>query len=254
VGGAQRATYTTGPATRAALAAAGAHGATTGTVVHLPAPPSAAPGPLLGVVAHELAHARYPVTRPRFLLGLPHGGIDTDERSALAMGRQYASGAASSLTSSATGAASAVTSQAQSMGAGIVGDLPVGGLTRVAGLAGQAEGAVDGYVGQARGALDGAVPDMPSLPDMPQLPSLPSLPSGVPGAADLSAQASSAMGTAGSIVDSATGSLASAAGADGVPGGAPPPSTVDIDRLADLLEQRLIKQIERRGGRYSGVF
>jgi len=31
-------------------------------------------------------------------------------------------------------------------------------------------------------------------------------------------------------------------------------STVDIDRLADLLEQRLLKQIERRGGRYAGVF
>jgi hypothetical protein len=59
------------------------------------------------------------------------------------------------------------------------------------------------------------------------------------------------MGTVGSVVDAATGT---AGHADGTPGGAPPPSTVDIDRLADLLEQRLLRQIERRGGRYAGVF
>ncbi|MFD0744928.1 DUF4157 domain-containing protein [Phytohabitans flavus] len=60
--------FTTGPATRQALAAAGALGATTGTVVHLPAPP--AHGPLASaVLAHELTHTRSPVRRPRFFLG-----------------------------------------------------------------------------------------------------------------------------------------------------------------------------------------
>ncbi len=235
-GSAQRATYTTGPATRHALAAAGAHGATTGSVVHLPTAPSVAPGPLLGVVAHELAHARNPVTRPRFLLGVPHGGIDADERNALGIGRRFAAAAG--------GGADAVR-------AGIVDDLPVGGLTRVAGFAGQARDAVSGYAGDAVGGA--GPPDLGS--GAPGLPSLPG--AGMPGAdlgAAASGAASAAMGAAGSAVDSVTGALSAAAGADGTPGGAPPPSTVDIDRLADLLEQRLLKQIERRGGRYAGVF
>jgi len=54
----------------------------------------------------------------------------------------------------------------------------------------------------------------------------------------------------------AAGAATTAMGAvmGATPGGAAPPSNVDIDRLADLLEQRLLKQIERRGGRYAGVF
>jgi hypothetical protein len=254
VTGAERATYTTGPATREALAAAGAHGATSGSVVHLPTAPTTAPGPLLGVVTHELAHARRPVSRPRFLLsGLPGGG-DDDERSALAIGRRFAGslggsalgGGAGSLGGALSGA---VSDGADAIRAGIVNDLPVGGLSRVAGVADQARDAVTGGF---------------SLPDV-QLPGLgagglPGWPgAGMPGAdlgsaasGAVSGAASAAMGAVGSAVDGATGAISGALG--GTLGGASPPSHVDIDRLADLLEQRLLRQIERRGGRYAGVF
>ena len=93
--------------------------------MHLPAAPSTAPGPLLGVVAHELTHARRPVSRPRFLLEGLHGGGDDDERSALALGRRFAGSLGG-----------AVTGGADEIRAGIVDDLPVGGLGRVTGSTG----------------------------------------------------------------------------------------------------------------------
>ncbi|OLB81466.1 MAG: hypothetical protein AUI14_03425 [Actinobacteria bacterium 13_2_20CM_2_71_6] len=230
--GAQRVSYTAGPATRHALAAAGAHGATTGSVVHLPTAPTPAPGAMLGVVAHELAHARYPVARPRFLLGIPHGAADMEERAALAVGRRVESAASGGL---------------DQVRAGIVDQLPVGGL-----------GQLGGAASQARAALTGAVPDLPdvsmpdvSLPDvqLPQVPSLGALP-GLPG------------GLPGGITDAANAAANTAVGAvsdavqtpGGTPGGASPPSNVDIDRLAETLEQRILRQLERRGGRYAGVF
>jgi len=234
VTGAQRASYTTGPATRHALAAAGAHGATTGSVVHLPAAPGPVPGPLLGVVAHELAHARNPVSRPRFLLEVPDGAADADERTALSVGRRF--------QSIANGGGDAIR-------AGIVDELPVGGLGRVGGIASQARtalagggaglaataddaldtatsGATSGVTAFAENALGGGASMMASSAGMP--------------GADLSSAAGSAVaGAASAAMSAVTGNQQ---------------STVDIDRLADLLEQRLLKQIERRGGRYAGVF
>jgi hypothetical protein len=95
--------------------------------------------------------------------------------------------------------------------------------------------------GAVGGALEGALPDVPGLGA--GAASWPG--AGMPGA-DLTGAAGSAVtGAAGAVMSAATG---------GTPGGAAPPSNVDIDRLADLLEQRLLKQIERRGGRYAGVF
>lgn len=248
VTGAERATYTTGPATREALAAAGAHGATTGSVVHLPAAPSTAPGPLLGVVAHELTHARRPVSRPRFLLEGLHGGGDDDERSALALGRRFAGSLGG-----------AVTGGADEIRAGIVDELPVGGLGRVTGALGQARDAVGGGLPDVGAAAGGAVSEFVSGggagwpgAGMPGADVGTAAGDAVSGAASAAmGGASAAMGAVGSVVDAAAGTVAHA---DGTPGGAAPPSTVDIDRLADLLEQRLLRQIERRGGRYAGVF
>jgi hypothetical protein len=227
-GSAQRATYTTGPATRHALAAAGAHGATTGSVVHLPTAPRPAPGALLGIVAHELAHARQPVTRPRFLLGIPDGGADADERNALAVGRRF--------QSMASGGGDAIR-------AGIVNELPVGGLG----------GGAAGIAGQARGALGGG--DLPDLGgSAPQVP-------GIGGAtpswsgADLSNAAGGAATEAmGAVSDAGAPASPGGTPGGGAAGGAAAPSNVDMEQLADLLEQRLLKQIERRGGRYAGVF
>jgi hypothetical protein len=238
-GAAQRASYTTGPATREALAAAGALGASTGTVVHLPAAPTARPGALLGVVAHELAHARHPVSRPRFLLGIPHGAADAEERAAQAVGQRV----------------QAAGDQLTSMGAGIVGDLPVGGSGRIPELTGAVRSALTGRLSDTAGpgaaALQGHLPDVPtphlpdvSLPDvtMPHLPDVP-MPA-LPGSA------SAALEQAGGAVSHAAAALGGsvAGGVGGALGG------LDIDHLAEVLEQRVLRQIERRGGRYSGMF
>src|SRR6185436_18878474 len=83
--------FTTGPATRQALAAAGALGATTGTVVHLPGAPTTAPSSMQ-VLTHELTHTRSPVRRPRFFLGGLTAHLDDDERGALAAGRSMLGG------------------------------------------------------------------------------------------------------------------------------------------------------------------
>jgi hypothetical protein len=230
VTGAERASYTTGPATRQALTAAGAHGATTGSVVHLPAAPTPAPGPLLGVIAHELAHARNPVSRPRFLLEVPDGAADADERTALSVGRRF--------QSIATGGGDAIR-------AGIVDELPVGGLGRVGGIASQARTALAGGGADFGETADDAVSGAASLTEnaLSGGASMVASSVGMPGA-DLSSAAGSAVaGAASAAMNAVTGAA-----------GGGQQSTVDIDRLADLLEQRLLKQIERRGGRYAGVF
>lgn len=100
-GSASRASYTTGPATRHALDAAGAAGATSGTVVHLPEEPGTRPDGF-HVLAHELAHARHPLARPRFLLHSPSGAQDADERAAHTIGRSVSSAATSSSESGLT--------------------------------------------------------------------------------------------------------------------------------------------------------
>lgn len=217
-GGAQRATYTTGPATRHALASAGALGASTGSVVHLPSAPVAGPGPLLGVIAHELAHARAPVSRPRFLLGVPHGVADAEERAAQAVGQRV----------QAAGDAVA------GMGAGIVGDLPVGGLGRMLPNPPQVPD-IDSAIHHAVG---GHLPELPRLPGLPDV-HLPDV--HVPQALE---QAGGAVThAAAALTDNAlTGKAGAALGG------------LDIDHLAEVLEQRVLRQIERRGGRYSGMF
>ena len=66
---------------------------------------------------------------------------------------------------------------------------------------------------------------------------LPSVPTGLPGSA------TAALEQAGGAVSHAAGALLGSA-----PGG------LDVDHLAEVLEQRVLRQIERRGGRYSGMF
>lgn len=225
--------YTSGPATRAALAAAGALGATTGSVVHLPTAPSSA-RTHLGVVAHELAHLRYPVSRPRFLLRQPAGGADEDERAALALGRRVQS----------------VASSPDPVAAGIVADLPVGSASGVVEIATQAARAVvhddgaraeDGTrnsaVSNAGASAAGASGDH-------------DLDGGGPGGA--AAQPSHGRAVA------EVGSTDERGGGAGVPAGQAAHGRtaggVDLDQLAEALEGRLLRQIERRGGRYRGVF
>jgi hypothetical protein len=235
--------YTTGPATRRALSAAGALGATTGTVVHLGAPPTAGPQ-VAAVLAHELSHARTPVSRPRFLLGGLTGG-DDDERQALATGRRYLGGLTEGLPGGPSGAA-------ESVGAGIVGNLPVGrDMAPVAEMATQVARAA---VLEATAATSGI-------------------------ASSLSSAGSQLAGGASGLVDSATSAVSGATapvgdgapgGGDapgGAPGGAPGASVVsgpggtkaaatplDPDRVIEVVQERLLREIERRGGRWVGVF
>jgi hypothetical protein len=245
--------FTTGPATRRALAAAGALGATTGSVVHLPAVPTSAPTATT-VLAHELAHTRNPVRRPRFLLGNALGLADDDERQAVAAGRQMLGQGGPS------GAAGPVA-------AGIVERLPVGG--GLAGIQEAAAQAVQAKLAEATpppatlarllGALDelpGAAPttgfdasgDLPGLPTVPAAagaPGLPALPVG-----DGYGPAGGSAGVAG------IGGAAAPAGGGG-PGGSAttgPGVPLDADRVVAMVEERLLREIERRGGRWAGVF
>jgi hypothetical protein len=80
-------TYTSGAATRAALAATGASAATSRGVLHLPDHPRTGSPASVALVAHELAHLRSAVVRPRFLLHDHITHADDDERSALDVGR-----------------------------------------------------------------------------------------------------------------------------------------------------------------------
>jgi len=275
--------FTTGPATLQALAAAGALGATTGTVVHLPSAP--APGPSVSaVLAHELTHTRNPVRRPRFFLGGASSLLDDDERSALAAGRnalQSASGlagrgrqaadgligqgrqaangligqgrqAADGLIGQGRQAAEGAIGQAGSTAAGIVDSLPVGGglgavgdvatraaraavmeaaaspISAVSGLADQASGLADRAGGLASGALDRASGLASDVADT------------------ASGYADQATDAAGGLAARASNAVAGATGAA--------KNALDPDKIVEIVEQRLLREIERRGGRWAGVF
>jgi hypothetical protein len=224
--------YTTGPATRHALAAAGALGATTGSVVHLPAPPARVPA---SVLAHELSHARQPVRRPRFLLSSMSGAVDDDERGALAAGRGL-------LTNAASGGNGPET------GAGLVDRLPVGGgvgavgaVTEVATRAARAaviEAGASPLSGTGFGDLGGGFPSGASTSTA---------------TSDQEGGGTSGGTTGGGTTSAAGASTESAPGATntGATGGAAP---LDIDTVLEAVEERLLREIERRGGRWAGVF
>jgi len=246
--------FTTGPATRNALAAAGALGATTGTVVHLPSVPAAAPA-MSAVLAHELMHTRSPVRRPRFLLDGMSGLLDDDERQALAAGRDRLAGAGSGLLGAGQGLVESGrqrVADALPSGAGIVDQLPVGGgLGAVGDVATRAAkaamleatsgplGAAQGWAGGAQNALTGAVDSA-------------------------SGMASGAMSAASGAVDSATDAVSGAAGqamsavqgavqtAGGLASGGK--NAMDPDKIVEIVESRLLREIERRGGRWAGMF
>jgi len=224
--------FTTGPATRNALAAAGALGATTGTVVHLPSAPAAAPA-MSAVLAHELMHTRSPVRRPRFLLDGASGLLDDDERQALAAGRQRLAEAAPA-------------------GAGIVDQLPVGGgLGAVGDVATRAAkaavleatagplGAAQGWAGGAQSAVGEAVDSVSGMATGAL--------SAASGGADSVTEAAS--GTAGQAMSAVQGA---SQGPGGLASGAK--NVLDPDKIVEIVESRLLREIERRGGRWAGMF
>ncbi|GAB1641048.1 DUF4157 domain-containing protein [Krasilnikovia sp. MM14-A1259] len=244
--------FTTGPATRQALAAAGARGATTGTVVHLPEAPPNVPA-MSEVLAHELMHTRSPVRRPRFLLERASGLLDDDERQALAAGRQRLADAGSGLLGAGRQAGEGLLvaggqrlADAAPAAAGIVDQLPVGGglgavgdvatraaraavleatsgpMARLTGAAGEAADAAAGAMTSAGGVVSDAA-------------------SAATGAVDAAAGAVS--GAAGQAVSTVAGGAVGAAKA-----------ALDPDKVVEIVEARLLREIERRGGRWAGVF
>jgi hypothetical protein len=329
-GSADRASYTTGPATRRALTEVGALGATTGTVVHLTQQPSMNPSSI-GVLAHELTHARQPIARPRFLLHAPGGAQDADERAARSVGDEF--------TSVARRAPGAVVRRLSSGAPSMRG---MRGLPAMAGMPNLPAVPSMPTVPTIPGM--GNLPSMPSMPAVPTVPGMPAIPglpgmasvvsgltdsaggqvseaasdlgavsagivdrlpvggAGTSGVVEAAAQAARSVAenavrqTSGSIMDSiggaaegalgsagntvtqwfngpagaagdavdavggqvsaaasqAQGALGKAAGAG--PGAVAAIAGADLDRIAEALEERLLRQLERRGGRYAGVF
>nr|WP_095871610.1 hypothetical protein [Streptomyces sp. TLI_235] len=196
--GGTAATYTTGPATRLALAAAGAHGATTRTTVHLPSAPERTD---VGLLAHELSHARSPLLRPRFSLHAP-GAADADERAARAAGAAVRRAAADG-----------------------VGELPVGGAA--AGLGALVDAAAQAARDAVREEVERA---------------LASRAEAAPTAA------------AGAAPDTAGPAVAPPGAATPAEAAVPGHRTPGIEEIVREIEERVLHQLERRGGRYAGTF
>ncbi|BFU44278.1 hypothetical protein [Krasilnikovia sp. MM14-A1004] len=243
--------FTTGPATRHALAAAGALGATTGIVVHLPRAPANVPV-MSEVLAHELTHTRNPVRRPRFLLERAAGLLDDDERQALSAGRQAGEGLLSAGRQAGEGLLSAGRQRladAAPSAAGIVDQLPVGGgpgavgdvATRAARAAvlEATSGPMAGLTGAVSEARDTAAGALASAGGLAA-----DAASGVTGAVDAAA---------GAVSGAATGAASAVAGAAGGAVGAAK-AALDPDKVVEIVEARLLREIERRGGRWAGVF
>jgi hypothetical protein len=285
-GRAARPRLATGPESRDALRASGAKAATIGRTVYLPRYPTSSPRSL-GVLGHEIAHvtdqrhrspqghpdratqssaapagpararsAPTPPSWPRFFGGI--GSLaDRGEALATSVGNDVeraAAGAGSDSLLAATGRPGRV---AERLAAG-ARDLPVGGF------GGLALGAVlDAARRAALETVESAGPRASRVAATVEADG--AIGSGEPG------------GLGSGRPDPATGEMASLAGgrpgeaAEGVDG---EPATVDptvrgvlgesasaagdsYSQLSELLEQveeRLLVEIERRGGRYAGVF
>jgi len=207
---------TSGEATRSALRAAGAQAATTGTTLHLPGSPSATPQGL-AVLAHELSHAADASPGPHFLLHSAHGAADAGERRALQVGettRRAASGAAGPVP-----------------GGGVADRLVAGGASLLAMAREAVHTAVAEVGGRGGTATTGPQPQGPI---------------------EAAGTASAADGPSPSTRVPVPASHPVVAGA----GNAPVTGIADdqVSELMVALEERLLAELERRGGRYAGVF
>lgn len=192
------------------------------------------------MLVHELAHLRQHLSRPRFLLGRPDGAADADERAAAAL---------TSLVRPGVGTAGAGRPTST---AGRVQDLPV------------APGAGAGLVELVRTTARESVADglgPAGLARHEVAPAAPAGPAGPAGGAGIPVGAPSAAPTVAPTaagLPSAPGAPAAAAASGaGVAAGGPAATLLTdevVDGLVDALERRLVAELERRGGRYTGVF
>lgn len=252
--------FTSGVATRAALRASGARAATTGTTLHLPAPPDGSPR-ARSVVAHELSHVRDAVRQrtpasppsgphrhgrtrsesPHFLLDQVSGALGAGELRARAVGSAVGKTAASTGSDIARTAVAGIESRGPS-----VSDLPVGGLApvlaRATAVARQTAAEVAGQAAPPPARADGGLASdadagralLPTVPDTTGTPST------TADRAEASGQAVLSGGASAALQGEAAGGGAGLAGR--------------ADELMEILEDRLIAELERRGGRFAGVF
>jgi hypothetical protein len=249
--------YTTGPKTRRALEAAGALGATTGSVVHLPETPApGGPAAMFGVLAHELAHARQPLPRTRFLLHTPDPAADAEERAAQHAGRSAETVLARRTTGIGTPAGQH--RHAETHTAGLVARLPVGGAATVAAAPTSSADApaVQRLAGRRSAGPVTTRPEPVEAPAPQQTDDPDDLDEAdETGAADPVAQPAAGPTTGGATPGVGGTSVHSAPATTGGPAAGPAtPQGPDIEALLQAIEQRLLRQIERRGGRYAGLF
>jgi hypothetical protein len=213
--------FTTGPRTTTALRAARALGATTGDVVHierLPGGDGSGNDKAAAVLRHELSHAARPAAGPRFLRP-GHRGSSPDELLAVRSERPLA-------TAPTVG---------PTLAPGVVSQLPI---------AGPSASPAPAVVVQGSGE-----PTTPSLDTISFRQEAP--------------PSSGSAGTAGSTTGTGTGaepappasgaSGGSAGGPSGSPGAAAHPEP-DLDRILEALGDRMLREIERRGGRWAATF
>lgn len=251
--------YTSGPATRQALRTAGALGATTGSVIHLSRVPSDRVEDA-AVITHELAHSRTPVQRPRFMLA-DHSTHNEEERAAQRTARLAGAGGVAAGrflpglidTLPVTGIGGLIEAARTAAGPFAGSQTAAAGLAAAAGFS---PGSLPGFAetAQAGGsALSGQVLANPSAGGLQAAGGGPPPPGGGQMGTDLFG----------------SGPRDTAAGAS-LPGLNPPPTAgtgrpprespmtalgvADFDRLLEALEDNVLRDVERRGGRYEGVF
>jgi hypothetical protein len=223
-----------GAVTRKALAAAGHDAATTDRTIHLPARPDAS-ARTMSVVAHELEHVAAPSAIPRF-----HGGVASPEETRATRTEQIVARLARSVDERGGSAASA----------GIAG-LPVGGLTAF------------GRSGAGAGA---AGPAVPASADPPRASTSSSSTSST-------VRRSPSTSTSGGSSTSSSSPATGAGGSDQPVRRSPQPgriipnqdessgsdqapalSPAQLSAIIRAVEDRLLEEIERRGGLSRGAF
>jgi hypothetical protein len=240
---------TIGPNTRRALHAAGALAASSGGVLHFPASPEATPRGL-GIVAHELSHAAHP--RPTATLFLDDV-ISSGEDRARAVGEEVRARAE---TMGSMGRKSPERAVGYAVPEMSVSSLPVGGPRT--GLFGAGPGVIDDVVQQARrlpagglvnSATSGAVGDAPRAGADTSSP--------VPAVTHVEDVMDIAGGSAGVVSDArvvgAEGDTAVNRSVERSSSAATDPHS-QLGELMEALEERVIADLERRGGRFAGVF
>ena len=241
---------TIGPNTRRALHAAGAPAAASGATLHFSRHPDPTPHGL-GMIAHELSHASAPLPTPALFLD---DMIDSGERRARSVGEQVRA-RAEALGSRGHGLVPrGVSPFAPAIP---VSALPVGGLPTAIPAAGRAiDEAAERALGMVAGGPvtgggSGAVGDLARL--AAHVTSLP-----FPAGPHL-AEATEIVGRAGDIASSA--GMPASGGSGSTPtrsvAGSASVATDPHSQMGDLLEaleERVIVELERRGGRFAGVF